>query len=181
MKAGVPSRSSTRGPVPGLLTPRLRGVVAPVEGIRSASTFSQTSPYDMGDNMVAAAEYASYDRDSSELSGPTSEISCPSRGWVSVAATERPEPAMAVMARLPGCHVCYGKDHFLIDCPLLSTEVRQRIAVQRAQQIQQDRGGSTAGGGEPSLRAPYSQPFTNGVPTRPDSQPPRSSYMPTQT
>ena len=184
-EAGVPSRSSTRGPVPGLLTPRLRGVVAPVEGIRSASTFSQTSPYDMGDNMVAAAEYASYDRDSSELSGPTSEISCPSRGWVSVAATERPEPAMAVMARLPGCHVCYGKDHFLIDCPLLSTEVRQRIAVQRAQQIQQDRGGSTAGGGEPSLRAPYAQPSTNGAPPgfppRPASQPPRPSYMPTPT
>ena len=73
---------------------------------------------------------------------------------------------MEVMARLPGCHVCYGKDHFLIDCPLLSTEVRQRIAVQRAQQIQQDRGGNTAGGGEPSLRAPYAQPSTNGLPTR---------------
>ena len=36
---------------------------------------------------------------------------------------------MEVVARLPGCHVCYGKEHFLIDCPLLSTEVRQRIAV----------------------------------------------------
>jgi hypothetical protein len=56
-EAGVSNRSSTRAPVPGLLTPRPRGVVAPVQGIRSASTFSQPHPYDMDENMVAAAEY----------------------------------------------------------------------------------------------------------------------------
>jgi hypothetical protein len=44
---------------------------------------------------------------------------------------------MAVMARLPGFHVCYGKDQFLSDCPLLSTEIRQKIALRRAQKIQQ--------------------------------------------
>jgi hypothetical protein len=88
---------------------------------------------------------------------------------------------MAVMARLPGCHVCYGKDLFFSDCPLLSTEVRPNIALQRAQQIRQDRGGDTAGGGEPSLRTPYHPPFTNGAAPRPASQPPRPSYMPTQT
>jgi hypothetical protein len=65
----------------------------------------------MDETMVAAAEYASYERASSELSGPTSDVSCPSRGWTSVscpsrgwtsvAATERHEPSMAVMARLP--------------------------------------------------------------------------------
>jgi hypothetical protein len=131
--------------------------------------------------MVAAAEYASYERASYELSRPTSDVSCPSRGWTSVAATERHEPAMVVTARLPGCHVCYGKDHFLSDCPLLSPEVRQKIAVQRAQQIRQDRGGDTAGGGEPSLRDPYAQPFTNGVAPRPAPQPPRPSYMSTPT
>jgi hypothetical protein len=78
-EAGVSNRSSTRGPVPGLLSPRPRGMVAPVHGIRSASTFSQPHPYDMDETMVAAAEYASYDRASSELSGPTSDVSCPSR------------------------------------------------------------------------------------------------------
>jgi hypothetical protein len=88
---------------------------------------------------------------------------------------------MAVMARPPGCHLCYGKEHFLSDCPLLSTEVIQKIALQRGQQIQQDRGGGTAGGGNPSLRDPYAQPFTNGVAPRPASQPPRPSYMPTPT
>jgi hypothetical protein len=152
-----------------------------VEGIRSTSTFSKPHPYDMDETMVAAAEHASYERASSELSGPTSEIFCPSRGWASFAATERPELAMAVMARLPGCHVCYGEKNFLLDCPLLSTEVKHRIEVQRAKQIQQDRGGGTAGGGEPSLRAPYAQPFTNDVAPRPASQPPRPSYMPTPT
>jgi hypothetical protein len=76
--------------------------------------------------MVAAAEYASYERASSELSGPTSDVSCPSRGLTSVAATETHEPAMAVTARLNGCHVCYGKDHFLSDCHLLSTESDRR-------------------------------------------------------
>jgi hypothetical protein len=39
-EAGVSNRSSTRAPVPGLLTPRHRGVVAPVQGIRSASLLS---------------------------------------------------------------------------------------------------------------------------------------------
>jgi hypothetical protein len=111
-EAVVSNRISTRAPVPGLLTPRPRGVVAPVQGIRSTSTFYQPHPYDMDETMVAAAENASYERASSELSGPTSEISCPSRDWASVAATERHEPAMSVMARLPGCHVCYGKDTF---------------------------------------------------------------------
>jgi hypothetical protein len=77
-EAGVSSRSST--PVPGLLTPHPRGVVAPVEGIRSTSTFSQPHPYDMDETMVAAAEYESYERASSELSGPTSDVSCLSRG-----------------------------------------------------------------------------------------------------
>jgi hypothetical protein len=180
-EAGVSNRSSTRGPVPGLLSPCPRGVVAPVEGIRSTSTFSEPHPYDMDETMVAATEYASYDRASSEFSGPTSDVSFPSRGWTSVAATERHEPAMAVMARLPGFHVCYGKDHFLSDCPLLSTEVRQKIALQRAQMIRQDRGGDTAGGGEPSLQTPYTPPFTNGGAPRPASQPPRPSYMPTPT
>jgi hypothetical protein len=135
----------------------------------------------MDETMVAAAEYASYERASSELSGPTSDVSCPSRGWTRVAATERHEPAMEVMARLPGCHVCYWKDNFLSDFPLFSTEVRQKIALQRAQKIQQDRGGGTTGGGEPSLRAPYAQPFNNGVAPHPASQPPRPSYMPTPT
>jgi hypothetical protein len=107
-----------------------------VAGTHSASTFSQPHPFDPEGALVAAAEYASYDRASSELSGPTSDISCPSRGWASVAASERQEPAMAVMARLPGCHVCYGKDPFLLYCPLLSTEVKHMIEVQRAQQIQ---------------------------------------------
>jgi hypothetical protein len=61
-EAGVSNRSSTRAPVPGLLTPRPRGVVAPVQGIRSTSTFSQPHPYNMDETMVAAAEYASYER-----------------------------------------------------------------------------------------------------------------------
>jgi hypothetical protein len=124
-----------------------------VAGTRSASTFSQSHPFDANKAFVAAAEYASYDRASSELSGPTSDISCPSRGCASVAASDRQEPAMAVMARLPGCHVWYGKKHFLLDCPLLSTEVKIRIEVQRAQQIQQNRGGCTAGGSETPLRS----------------------------
>jgi hypothetical protein len=118
-----------------------------VAGTHSASTFSQTHPFDTDEALVAAAEYASYDRANSELSGPTSDVSCPSRGWASVGASERQEPAMAVMERLLGCHVCYGKDNLLLDCPLLSTVVKHRIEVQRAKKIQQDRGGGTAGGG----------------------------------
>jgi hypothetical protein len=65
-----------------------------------------------------------------------------------------------------------------LSCP---PEVRQKIAVQRAQKIRQDRGGDTAGGGEPSLRTPYTPPSINGIAPRPASQPPRPSYMPTPT
>jgi hypothetical protein len=180
-EAGVSNRSSTRAPVPGLLTPRPLGVVATVAGTNSASTFSQPHPFDTDEALVAAAEFASYDRASSELSGPTSDVSCPSRGWTSVAAPERQEHAMEVIARLPSFHVCNGKDQYLSDCPLLSAEVKHKIGVQRAQQIQQDRGGSTAGGGNPSLRDTYAQPFTNGVAPRPATQLSRPSYMPTPT
>jgi hypothetical protein len=58
-EAGVSNRSSTRALVPVLPTPRHRGVGAPVQGIRSTSTFSQPPLYDMDETMVAAAEYAS--------------------------------------------------------------------------------------------------------------------------
>jgi hypothetical protein len=180
-EAGVSRRGSTRAPVLGLLTPRPRGVVATVAGTSSASTFSQPHPFDTHEALVAAAEYASYDRASSELSAPTSDVSCPSRGWASVSASERQEPAMEVMARLPGCRVCYRKDYFLLYCPLLSTKVKHRIEVRRVQQIQQDRGIGTAGGGEPSLGTPSTQPFTTGAAPRPASQPPRPSSMPTPT
>jgi hypothetical protein len=149
-----------------------------VAGTHSASNFPQPHPFETDEALVAAAEYASYDRASSELSGPTSDVSSPSQGWASAAATEKQEPAMAVMARLPGCHVCYGKDHFLLDCPLLSTELKHRIEVHRAQKIRQDRGGDTAGGGEPSLRTPYTQPFANGAAPRPASQLPGRPICP---
>jgi hypothetical protein len=139
-------------------------------GTRSASTFSQPHPLDTDETVVAAAEYASYDRVSSELSGPNSDVSCPSQGWASVAASERQEPAMEVMARLHCCHVCYGKENFLLYCTLLSTEVKHRIAVQRAQQIQQDRGVGTAGGGNP-----HSGPLIiRSSPTMPPLAPPLS-------
>jgi hypothetical protein len=106
---GVSSRGSTPAPVPGLLTPRPRGVVATVSGTCSASPVSQPHPFDIYETQVGAAEYASYDRASSEMSGPTSEVTCPSRGWTSVAASERQEPAMEVMARILGCHVSCAK------------------------------------------------------------------------
>jgi hypothetical protein len=102
-----------------------------VAGSRSASTFSNPHPLDTDEALVAAADYTSHDRASSELSGPTSDVSCPSRGWASVTASERQEHSMAVMARLPCFHVCYGTDHFLLDFPLLSTEVKHRIEVRR--------------------------------------------------
>jgi hypothetical protein len=97
----------------------------------------------------------------------------------SVAASVQGDLAAAVMARTRGCHVCFMRDYFLIDCPFLPPEVRQAITTQRTQQIQQDRGVLPSMINPPSP-SPSATPFTSGVAPRPAPQFPRSRTYPPQ-
>jgi hypothetical protein len=123
------------------------------------------------------------------MSGPSSDVSFPSRGWASVAASVQGDPASAVMARARGFHVCFRRDQFLMDCPLLPPEVKQAITTQRTQQIQQDRVVLPARVNPPAP-SPSATSFTSGVApftggvtpvSRPAPQFPRSAYIPTPT
>jgi hypothetical protein len=143
----------------------------------------------MDEALVAAAEYEQCEVITSMMSGPSSDVSFPSRGWASVAASVQGDPASAVMARARGCHVCFRRDHFLMDCPFLQPEVKQAITTQRTQQIQQDRG-VLPGMVNPPAPSPSATSFTSGVGpftggfapvSRPAPQFPRSAYIPTPT
>jgi hypothetical protein len=134
-EAGVSNRGYPRPPIPGLLT-HPRGVVATLAGSPSTSVSTHAHPFDIMDEaLVAAAEYEQCEGNTSMMSGPSSDVSFPSRGWASVAASVQGDPASAVMARARGCHICFRRDHFLMDCPLLPPEVKQAITTQRTQQI----------------------------------------------
>ena len=181
-EAGVSNRGSPRVAVPGLLT-RPRGVVATLTGSPPISASTQATPFDrMDEALVAAADYEQYEGDSSMMSGPLSDSSFPSRGWASVAASVQGDQAAAVLTRNRGCHVCFRRDHFLMDCPLLPPEVKEAITTQRTHQIQQDRGISPSRiNHPPSNPSAAAAPFTSGVTPRPVPQFPRSAYIPSPT
>jgi hypothetical protein len=169
-----------RTTIPRLLT-RPSGEVATLAVSPSVSASTNQPPFDMMDEaLVVAAEYEQCEDNSSVMSGPSSDVSFPSRGWVSVAAYVQGDPASAVMARARGCHVCFRIDQFLIDWPLVPPEVRQAITTQRTQQIQQDRG-VLPGWVNPPTTCPSAPHFTSGVAPRSAPQFPRSAYIPTPT
>jgi hypothetical protein len=189
-EAGVSNFGYPRPPIPGLLT-RPRGVVATLAGSPYTSSSTHAPPpFNMMDEaLVAAAEYEQCEGNTSMMSGPSSDVSFPSRGWASVAASVQGYPDSAVMARARGCHVCFRMDHFLMDCPLLPPEVKQAITTQRTQKIQQDRG-VIPGRVNPPAPSPSATsltsgvaPFTGGVApvARPAPQFLRSAYIPTTT
>jgi hypothetical protein len=185
----VSNRGFPRPPIPGLLT-RPRGVVATLTGSPPTSASTHAPPFDMMDEaLVAAAEYEQCEGNTSMMSGPSSDVSFPSRGWASVAASVQGDHASAVMAKARGCHVCFKRDHFLMDCPLLPLEVKQAITMQRTQQAQQDRV-VLPGRVNPPAPSPSANSFTSGVApftggvapvSRPVPQFPRSAYIPTPT
>jgi hypothetical protein len=127
--------------------PRVRPVVAATAGSyrRDAEMYADRGVMvPSSEEIVAAAEYQggaeslTDHSDSHSLSSLPSSISAPSRDWVSASATPRSVPAVkestcAVDYRTRGCHLCFHPQHFLMDCPLLSTEARQLAQQQRDQ------------------------------------------------
>jgi hypothetical protein len=78
---GVSNRCSPRTNIPGLLT-RPRGVFATLAVSPSVSASTHAPPFDMMDEaLVSAAEYEQCEGNSSMMSGPSSDVSFPSRGW----------------------------------------------------------------------------------------------------
>jgi hypothetical protein len=78
-EAGVSNRGFPRPTIQGLLT-RPRGVVATLEGSSSTSASTHAPPFDMMDEaLVAAAEYEQCEGNTSMTSGPSSDVSFPSR------------------------------------------------------------------------------------------------------
>jgi hypothetical protein len=72
------------------------------------------------------------------ISSFPSSISAPNRDWVSTAGSQysRPIPKEAVNAVEycgRSCHLCFNPAHFLMDCPLLGTEIRHLAQQQRDQ------------------------------------------------
>jgi hypothetical protein len=84
------------------------------------------------------AEVRSDHSGDNSISSFPSSISAPTRNWVSAAGSQYspPIPKDAVNSvdyRGRSCHLCFNPAHFLMDCPLLGTEIRQMAQQQRDQ------------------------------------------------
>ena len=141
------AKASPRLGNPGFHSLRSRPVVAATAESyqRDSEMYSDRSPMmPYPQELVAQAEYL---RDAEVLSDHSgnnsissfpSSISAPTRDWVSAAGSQYslPIPKDAVNAvdyRGRSCHLCFNPAHFLMDCPLLGTEIRQMAQQQRDQ------------------------------------------------
>jgi hypothetical protein len=136
------SRASTRAVFPGQGTPvgrsRQKSEMAasaetgfPSWGLPEDGRTSDVSPI-----MVAPAEFSPFDGTQEQPSqedshSVTSSLSCPTRGWVSAAGSVMDDAVMAIDGRSRGCHLCFNTGNFLMECPLLGSDVRQSAHQQR--------------------------------------------------
>ena len=103
----------------------------PSWGLTENGRTSHVSPI-----MVAPAEFSSFDGTQEQPSqedsqSVTSSLSCPTRGWVSAAGSVMDDAVMAIDGRARVCHLCFNTGHFLMECPLLGSDVRQAAHRQR--------------------------------------------------
>jgi hypothetical protein len=109
--------------------------------------------------MVAPAELSPFDgtqeqpyqEDSHSVA---SSLSCPRRGWVSAAGSVLDEAVMARDGRHRGCHLCFKTGHFLVECPLLGSDVRQAAHQQRNLKYQRGLSGKMPAYPSRDTRAP---------------------------
>jgi hypothetical protein len=145
------AKASPRLRSPGFQSLRLRPFVAVTadsyqRNAKMYSVRSPTMPYTQ--ELVAHAEYlhdaevrSDHSANNSTSSFPSS-ISAPTRDWVSAAGSQYslqiPKDAVnAVEFRGRSCHLCFNPAQFLMDCPLLGTEIRQ-LAQQHRDQKSRD-------------------------------------------
>jgi hypothetical protein len=176
-EAGVTNRGGGRLPVPGLLPVRSKPLVSASVDSPPSSTISHGYyPYgEEGMVPVAATADSARERTPSESSAPLSDASFPSRGWVSVADPVPAYSAIAALLDSRGCHLCFEKGHFLLDCPLLGAEAKNAALRVRRGPLNQDRGSGAQGMGSFDARTPTSSGAMYNTP-RASYPSPRPSY-----
>ena len=124
-RARVPSQVSPMGMVP----PRQKVTVASVDDSSSFGAHGYT-PVD-GTSPVAAMEPYWYQDGHGEPCGSGSEISIPTRGWHSAAGSAVEDAAFAIAPQGRSCYLCFGKDHFVMECPFLTPETKALVQQKR--------------------------------------------------
>ena len=124
-RARVPSQVSPMGMVP----PRQKVTVASVDDSSSFGAHGYT-PVD-GTSPVAAMEPYWYQDGHGEPCGSGSEISIPTRGWHSAAGSAVEDATFAIAPQGRSCYLCFGKDHFVMECPFLTPETKALVQQKR--------------------------------------------------
>jgi hypothetical protein len=126
------ARASGRDPVPGLIPARSRPQVATIaESTPSSSYGGETYPMMGGVTPIAALEPSSYANSHIDSYSSESEVSIPTRGWPSIAGSVVDDATFAITPQRRGCYLCFRTDHFVMDCPFLSPEIKVAIQQQR--------------------------------------------------
>jgi hypothetical protein len=160
------ARTSTREPVPGVVPVRSKASVAAYADSSRASSmdFYDYDVYPGSEHpaVVGAVDHPSSAERSSEVSGPVSDVSFPTRGWVSAAGSVRDDPILALAMQPRGCYLCFGQDHFLMECPLLGEDTK--VAGQKQRELH--------------FRGPVMS--TSAAPTPPVAKPRSSHFVTSQ-
>jgi hypothetical protein len=121
-RARMPSQVSPMGVVP--LRPKVT-----VASIDESSSFGSQGYHPMAGASPIAAMEPSVDLGDSYESG--SEISIPTRGWQSAAGSAVDDAAYAISPQGRSCFLCFGKDHFVMECPFLTPETKALVQQKR--------------------------------------------------
>jgi hypothetical protein len=85
--------------------------------------------------VVATVDYATRDSLHGDIWEGESDISVSTRHWNSCAGSAQNEQVLAVGDNR-NCYLCFSPDHFIVNCPNLTTEQRASILRKRASQSQ---------------------------------------------
>ena len=113
----------------GMVPPRQKVTVASVDDSSSFGAHGYT-PVD-GTSPVAAMEPYWYQDGHGEPCGSGSEISIPTRGWHSAAGSAVEDATFAIAPQGRSCYLCFGKDHFVMECPFLTPETKALVQQKR--------------------------------------------------
>jgi hypothetical protein len=102
-----------------------------------------------------------------ELSAAGSDTYFPTRGWASAAGSVQDEAVLAMNERTRSCYLCLRPGHFLMECPLLGSDVKHATQRQR-EALFRESPAPTPPPAKPPLSARYFKP-PGGIPPQLDS------------
>ena len=94
----------------------------------------------MGGVTPIAALEPSYANSHIDSHSSESEVSVPTKGWTSIAGSVVDDATFAITPQNRGYYMCFRLDHFDMDCPFLSPEIRVAIQQQRDAQLRPSAG-----------------------------------------